>query len=108
MPDFDIRAAEISADELRAKLAEVADFDLIDVREIEEWDEVRIEKAKLIPLGELMLRANRELDPNREIVLYCAHGVRSIHALLMLRSLGFEKLRSLSGGMAAWLNDPNF
>ena len=58
--------------------------------------------SELIPLGDLMSRANLELDPDADIVVYCAHGVRSMHAVMGLRSLGFEKLRSLEGGLHAY------
>lgn len=78
---------------------------LLDVREQEEFDEDRIEGCKLIPLGDLMSRANSELDPESEIIIYCAHGVRSMHALMGLRSLGFEKLKSLEGGICAYRED---
>jgi rhodanese-related sulfurtransferase len=75
---------------------------LLDVREAEEDAEDRLEGRKLIPLGDLMSRANSELDPDSDIVIYCAHGVRSMHAVMGLRSLGFEKLRSLQGGLSAY------
>lgn len=75
---------------------------LLDVREPEEYEESRIEGCHLIPLGELMRRAPSELDPEKDIVVYCAHGVRSLHAVVGLLSLGFEKVRSLEGGICAF------
>ncbi|MGZ3689403.1 MAG: rhodanese-like domain-containing protein [Bdellovibrionota bacterium] len=76
---------------------------IVDVREREEWDQDgRIDGAKLIPLGELDGRAGNELGKKDDIVLYCAHGVRSMHALMALRMMGFEKLRSLEGGIEGW------
>jgi adenylyltransferase/sulfurtransferase len=80
----------------------------VDVRQPEEWDEVRIEGATLIPLPELQGRAENELNKDDDIVLYCAHGIRSLHALRGLQMMGFKRLRSLHGGMAAWLGDHNF
>lgn len=77
---------------------------LVDVREPEEFEEDRLEGCKLIPLGDLMSRAD-ELDPDSNIIIYCAHGVRSMHALMGLQSLGFEKLRSLEGGLCAYRED---
>ena len=92
----------IESSELRKILAEKPDsIVLLDVREPEEFEEDRLEGCKLIPLGELSARA-RELDPESDIVIYCAHGVRSMHALMGLRSLGFSKLRSLEGGLCAY------
>jgi rhodanese-related sulfurtransferase len=75
---------------------------LLDVREPEEYEEDRLEGAKLIPLGDLMTRASLELDPDADIVVYCAHGVRSMHAIMGLRTLGFERIRSLEGGLSAY------
>jgi adenylyltransferase/sulfurtransferase len=92
-PDWIVTATELKAELNRVKL--------VDVREPEEYAESRIEGCKLIPLGEITTRAG-ELDPADDIVLYCAHGVRSLHALLALRQKGFTKLRSLEGGICAW------
>ncbi|MBC7385605.1 MAG: rhodanese-like domain-containing protein [Cryobacterium sp.] len=93
----------INSKSLRELLAERGDkITLLDVREPEEFEEDHLPGCKLIPLGDLMSRANRELDPDAEIVIYCAHGVRSMHALMGLRSLGYEKLRSLEGGLSAY------
>ena len=89
----------VSPKQLNQELGKVV---LVEVREPEEYEESRIEGCKLIPLGEITSRALRELNPEDDIVLYCAHGVRSLHALMALRNLGFEKLRSLDGGICAW------
>lgn len=92
---------EITAAELREAIGKVV---LVDVREPEEFEECRIQGCKLIPLGELMMRAPRELDPESDIVVYCGHGIRSMHALMGLKQLGFERVRSLRGGIDAWLS----
>jgi rhodanese-related sulfurtransferase len=82
---------------------EMKQVTLVDVREPEENEISQIEGGKLIPLGEIILRATSELDPEENIVLYCAHGIRSLHALIGLQKLGFKKIRSLEGGIVAWL-----
>ena len=86
MPDF-----LISPEELFREMKRVT---LVDVREPEEYAESRIEGSHLIPLGELQARAS-ELNKEDNIVLYCAHGVRSLYALRALQTLGFSRLRSL-------------
>jgi rhodanese-related sulfurtransferase len=92
----------VTATELKTELkAQVGGVKLVDVREPEEYAQSRIEGCTLIPVGEISARAS-ELDPADNIVLYCAHGVRSLHALLALRQKGFTKLRSLEGGICAW------
>jgi rhodanese-related sulfurtransferase len=89
----------ISAAELKERLSQVI---LVDVREDEEWAESRIPGALHIPLGDLGNRALRELPKEADIVLHCAHGVRSLHALMSLKQLGYENVRSLEGGIVAW------
>ncbi len=75
---------------------------LLDVREQEEFDESHIEGCVLIPLGDIQARAESELDKQADIVIYCGHGIRSMNALMSMRMMGFKKLRSLDGGIAAW------
>lgn len=91
--NWNITSAELARELPRIKL--------VDVREPEENAESRIEPSTLIPLGEIQARAG-ELNPEDDIVLYCAHGVRSLHALRALQMLGFKRLRSLEGGICAW------
>ena len=93
----------INSKELKTILArEPASIFLLDVREPEEFEQSRIEGCTLIPLGELSQRAG-ELNPQDDIVVYCAHGVRSMHALMGLKQMGFEKVRSLEGGIVDFL-----
>ena len=89
----------ITTEALQGILGQVT---LVDVREPEEFAEMRIEGGKLIPLGELQMRASKELNKSDDIVVYCAHGVRSVQGLMALKTLGFEKVRSLEGGICAW------
>lgn len=76
-------------------------FVLVDVREPEEFAESKIEGCILIPLGELMSRAENELRKEDAHIIYCAHGVRSLQAVMGLRSLGFMNCKSLRGGICA-------
>jgi len=98
----------VSASELAAKLQTAAAPFLLDVREPEEHAFVALPDSKLIPLGQIAERAG-ELDAwkDKEIVVYCHHGIRSQHAILRLRSLGFTNLRNLSGGIDAWSREVN-
>lgn len=88
--------------ELKSELASDKAPKLLDVREQDEYEESRIEGCVLIPLGELEDRAERELSKDDDIVVYCAHGIRSMNGLMILKSLGFKKVRSLEGGIVAW------
>lgn len=92
--------AEITVDELKKRLDAREEIFILDVREPEEFSTANL-GGKLIPLGELTMR-HGELDPNRETVVLCHHGVRSAHAVAFLRNMGFEKVRNLRGGIDRW------
>jgi molybdopterin/thiamine biosynthesis adenylyltransferase/rhodanese-related sulfurtransferase/molybdopterin converting factor small subunit len=93
---------EITAEELRRELEQKGSgLVLIDVREPHEWEIAHIEGAQLIPLGQLPERLG-ELDGHAEIVTHCHHGARSMKALGILKGAGFNKVRSLAGGIDAW------
>jgi len=74
------------------------------VREPHELEISHIEGAELIPLGQLASRMS-ELDSSEEIVLMCKMGSRSKHALEILHSAGFRKMKNLKDGINAWARD---
>lgn len=95
---------EITATELKAKMDAGENFQLIDVRQPDEYAFARIEGAKLIPLGEILHRMG-ELDPTRETVVHCKMGGRSARAIEALQQSGYQgKLKNLVGGITAWSN----
>ena len=76
---------------------------LLDVREPREWDAGRIPGAIHVPLGTLPTRAAEALpDPSVPIVVYCAHGIRSLQAARYLEVLGYTDAWSMAGGTDAW------
>lgn len=77
-----------------------ADFELLDVREDDEWAAGHIDGARHIPLGELSARLG-ELSKERTIVAVCRSGGRSEAAVRGLRKLGYEA-ENLEGGVNAW------
>ncbi len=95
---------EISARELAALLKDGDSPRLVDVREPHELAISSIHGAENIPLGLLAARLT-ELDPAREIVLFCRTGQRSQRALELLRSAGFRKVKNLTGGINAWARE---
>ncbi|MCL2515229.1 MAG: ThiF family adenylyltransferase [Microbacteriaceae bacterium] len=95
---------EITPHTLAALLNAEEHIQLIDVREPWEADIARIDGAVLIPLQQLPARW-QELDPAAPTVLYCHAGIRSAHARDMLRSIDFENVTSLAGGIDAWSLD---
>lgn len=100
----DAEVQEISARELAARLRRDEPIEVLDVREPWEHAYARIPGARLLPLGDLPAMVD-SLDPSREYVLQCHHGVRSLHAAELLRAAGFRHVRNLTGGIAAWSAD---
>ena len=93
---------EITPDEVKQKLDAGQSMALIDVREPWEFEVSRIAGAKLMPMGDVPSRAHQELDPDEHIVVFCHHGVRSMHVVNWLRQQGFENAQSMRGGIDAW------
>ena len=79
---------------------------LLDVREASEADAGLIPGAKLIPRSFLEFRVEEAVsDRDRDLVLYCAGGTRSLLAAQTLRGMGYTRVRSLAGGFGAWKAD---
>ena len=91
----------IEVERLRERLAAGDPVRLIDVREPHEAEIARIEGDILIPLGGLPDRL-RELDSGCEYVVYCHIGIRSAHAVRLMRAAGFRSVYNLAGGIDAW------
>mgnify|MGYP001043531673 CR=1 FL=1 len=77
---------------------------LLDVRESWEFGLCRIEGSELMPLQTLPGRL-AELNPARETVVICHHGVRSYHAARFLEHNGFTNVINLTGGVDAWAKE---
>ena len=94
---------ETDVNTLRDRLAAGDDLFLLDCREREEYEIVKLERATLLPMSELMERVG-ELEPQREreMVVHCHHGGRSLRVAMWLRQRGFERVSSLAGGIDAW------
>lgn len=94
----------MSLGELNARV-EAAEDDLIvlDVRERDAYEAGHIDRARLLPRGQLELRVNQELpDPTRRILICCELGYISTLAAATLRTIGFGRAVALDGGMKAW------
>ena len=95
---------DLTPPELAARIDRGDDFDLIDVREPNEWNLGRLPGARLVPLGTLN-QALETLDPEREIVVYCRSGARSARAKAHLKASGFPRVRNLTGGILRWSDE---
>ena len=99
----------ITADEA-LKLSNEDKCTLIDIREKGELDKTgRIENSNHIPRGMLEFWLDPDgpyfksgkIDMNKEMVLFCAGGLRSALAAKTLKEMGFEKVSHIDGGFAA-------
>jgi rhodanese-related sulfurtransferase len=80
---------------------------LIDCRRDDEWAFARIDGAVHIPLDSIRLAAEDLAEDvgDREVIVYCHHGVRSLTAAAQLRAAGLDNARSMSGGIDQWSKD---
>jgi len=91
---------EISVQELKEKLDNGEDFQLIDVREDFEYETSNI-GGQLIPLGGILIEAAK-IDKNKPVVVMCRSGKRSAAAIMQLEQQGYTNLSNLKGGILAW------
>ena len=93
---------DITAKELKERIAAGENLYILDVREPAEYEEANI-NGKLIPLGTLPMKLSEIEDwKNKEIIVYCRSGNRSGQACLMMEMAGFTNTANLVGGMIAW------
>jgi len=94
VPAVDVQqAAELQGDDGGALI--------IDVREPNEYDQIRARGSVLLPLGRLNNRV-KDLPRDRELLMMCRTGVRSQNATQFLNAQGFENVTNISGGVMAW------
>ena len=105
----------ISTDEAFEKVKNNS-CNLIDIRDIRELNkEGRVENSSHIPRGMLefwldpdsVYFKDGKLDMKKEMVLFCAGGLRSALAAKTLQEMGFEKVSHIEGGFAA-IKDSKF
>jgi len=94
---------EVSVEEVEARRTRGDDLVLLDVREKDEGRAGYIEGAVTIPRGFLEFQVAGQLpQTDKDIVVYCAGGVRSLLAAKVLRSMGYEHVTSMTGGITRW------
>jgi cysteine synthase/rhodanese-related sulfurtransferase len=78
---------------------------LIDVRNPDEFARARIGEARNVPLPALSQGATEGLPADRSapVITICARGKRSLYGLLLLKARGYQNVKSVAGGMGAWV-----
>ena len=93
---------EIPIDQVKTKLdAGEGDFVLLDCREPTELQIASIDGATHVPMGEIPSRVE-SMDREKETVVFCHHGQRSLNVAAYLEEQGFTRVRSMAGGIDAW------
>jgi rhodanese-related sulfurtransferase len=96
---------EITSTELKQRLDNGDDIQIVDVREDSELAISRLPNSIHIPLAQVLSRMD-EIDPSRETVVHCKMGGRSARAIDALQRSGFTgKLINLKGGIIGWSNE---
>jgi rhodanese-related sulfurtransferase len=104
--------AEVAPETVAASLDAPGAPAIVDVREADEYDAGHVPGARHVPRGFLEVRADLEHykrdpwfeDRSRPMILVCGGGHRSALAALALQRMGFTDVRSLAGGMTAWVS----
>ena len=81
----------------------------VDVREPEEWQHGHIDGSVPAPRGLLEFfadptspRHKDALDPGRRVIVICASGARASLAALTLKTMGYQDVAVLDGGLKGW------
>lgn len=93
---------EISVEQARKRLVQNPQAVLLDVREDHEWIESHAAGAQHLGRGVLERDLERRYpDPDREIIMYCGGGYRSVLTAAVAQQMGYRNIKSLAGGYKA-------
>ena len=93
---------ELTIEQTKERLAKNPQAILMDVREDNEWAKQHAEQA--VHLGKGILERDIEKtvpDPNREVIMYCGGGYRSVLTAAVAQKMGYRNVYSLIGGYKA-------
>lgn len=97
---------QISARQLAERLADEGREKplLLDVREEWEYELCHVAGSMHLPMAAVPARLG-ELEPEKEVVVICHHGGRSMQVAMLLERAGFSSVHNLMGGVDAWAKD---
>jgi len=94
---------ETTPEEVRRRQEAGERFNLVDVREDEEWHQGRARGAMHLGKGIIERDIERVIpDRDADVVLYCGGGFRSALAADALQRMGYRNVRSMDGGWRRW------
>ena len=94
-------ARNLSSQEAYAMVGQRGDLFLLDVRTPGEYQQARLDGARLIPIDQFAKRL-AEVPKDRPVLVYCAVGSRSAQVVNYLARQGYPEIYNLSGGIYAW------
>ena len=94
----------INVTELKQMIDNKEEFELIDVREEDEYEICSIHHSQLIPLSVFQDRY-QTLDENKEYIIHCKMGGRSARVCEFLMANGYKNVKNLEGGILAWAEE---
>lgn len=94
----------ITVAQLKARLDAGEQLNVLDVREADEYAEVNI-GAKLLPLSQLRNMDADDIEDwkDKEVIIHCRSGKRSMEACMLLETMGFARTVNVTGGIMDWL-----
>lgn len=94
---------EITVEDLKKRVDNKEELHVLDVREPDEYNEYNI-GAQLIPLGNIMSMMIDDIEElkEKEVIVHCRSGKRSMQACMVLEQIGFTNTVNVSGGVLAW------
>jgi rhodanese-related sulfurtransferase len=97
---------EVDCRGVKQRLDAGEDLVLVDCRESDEHEIVRLAAARLLPMSQLMVRVGELEDVRqRPLVVMCHHGGRSMRVATWLRQQGFNRAQSMAGGIDRWAEE---
>ncbi len=94
-------SSDITPEQLKKRIDAGENLFVLDVRNPNEFAICRIPGTVLVPLPELPARA-AEVPKDREVIVHCKSGMRSLKAIEFLKAQGYTKLVNLTGGILGW------
>jgi rhodanese-related sulfurtransferase len=91
----------LSPQEAYAMVDQRSDLFLLDVRTFGEYQQARLDGARLIPIDQFVKRL-AEVPKDRPVLVYCAVGSRSAQVVNYLARQGYPEIYNLYGGIYAW------
>jgi adenylyltransferase/sulfurtransferase len=94
---------ELTVEEVAERRKRGEDFILLDVREKDEVRSGYIDGAISVPRGFLEFQiAGKIPETDKDVVVYCAGGARSLLAAKAMREMGYTHVSSMAGGITRW------